>query len=316
MYHSFVFRVYAPLTFICMRLRSLIHQFHFSLYSAARTYNIIKTTSFAEVAMNRAFERIFGPRGGRGGGGGVGGCEFRIDRYITEPFRRGKYPSLFTDNEANNCFSIHKTSLIAIPKYLFSVLIKWGSRAIFFLQETIKSREKHKVTCVVYTYHIQSGWRISAWWQYIFGPIVAKKSSVFRNFLKVSAQTLAGKESQFKKYGHGYIDSLGVPYDYKSIMHYPKGAFAKRPGLVTIRAKKPGVTFGDVKHLSELDVKAMKLFYNCGSWGTHGGHVWNQNHAGHTFGPASEASRWSNVAAKTFSFLEVFKWTKTLWLSS
>ena len=30
--------------------------------------------------------------------------------------RRGKYPLLFTDTEANNCFSIYNTSLIAVPK--------------------------------------------------------------------------------------------------------------------------------------------------------------------------------------------------------
>ena len=66
--------------------------------------------------------------------------------------RRGKYPPLFTDTEANNCFSIYNTSLIATIFY-----DKMGSRAIFFsgnrqevnstwypeIEEPIKSREKH-----------------------------------------------------------------------------------------------------------------------------------------------------------------------------
>ena len=30
---------------------------------------------------------------------------------FTEPLRRGKYPPLFADTEANNCFSINNTSL-------------------------------------------------------------------------------------------------------------------------------------------------------------------------------------------------------------
>ena len=31
-----------------------------------------------------------------------------------------------------------------------------------------------------------------------------------------------GKTSQFWKYGKEFIDSLDVPYDYSSIMHYPE----------------------------------------------------------------------------------------------
>ncbi|KAM7432498.1 hypothetical protein ABFA07_017084 [Porites harrisoni] len=67
----------------------------------------------------------------------------------------------------------------------------------------------------------------------------------------------------FKKYGHGSIDSLGVPYDYGSIMHYGKRAFAKWPWQTTIRPKKKGVSIGQRKRLSPLDVKQMNLYYNC-----------------------------------------------------
>lgn len=31
-----------------------------------------------------------------------------------------------------------------------------------------------------------------------------------------------GKESQFKKYSRELVDSLNVPYDFHSIMHYPE----------------------------------------------------------------------------------------------
>ena len=74
---------------------------------------------------------------------------------------------------------------------------------------------------------------------------------------------LADAKQNFNKYGHGYIDSLGVPYDYGSIMHYGKSDFAIQPGLVTIRVLQPGASIGRAEHLSELDVKQMKLYYSC-----------------------------------------------------
>ena len=77
------------------------------------------------------------------------------------------------------------------------------------------------------------------------------------------AQTLADKRSNFNKYGHGTIDSLGVPYDYGSIMHYGKSDFAIRSGQTTIRVKTPGASIGQRKHLSALDAKQMNLYYSC-----------------------------------------------------
>lgn len=44
-------------------------------------------------------------------------------------------------------------------------------------------------------------------------------------------------ESQFKKVKETDIDSKGSPYDFASVMHYPKWAFQKAQGLDTIRAK-------------------------------------------------------------------------------
>ena len=56
---------------------------------------------------------------------------------IYELLRRGKYPPLFTNTEANNCFRIYKTSLIAIPKWLLYFLMKWVSRDICFTRKPI-----------------------------------------------------------------------------------------------------------------------------------------------------------------------------------
>ncbi|CAH3043431.1 unnamed protein product [Porites lobata] len=74
------------------------------------------------------------------------------------------------------------------------------------------------------------------------------------------------KEEQwynFKKYGHGYIHSLGLPYDYESIMHYGKREFAKWPWQTTIRPKKTGVSIGQRRHLSPHDVEKVNRYYSC-----------------------------------------------------
>ncbi|CAH3104393.1 unnamed protein product, partial [Pocillopora meandrina] len=70
------------------------------------------------------------------------------------------------------------------------------------------------------------------------------------------------QKHNFRKYSHGTIDSLGVPYDYGSIMHYGKRDFAKWPWQTTIKTKN-GASIGQRSHLSALDVKQMNLFYDC-----------------------------------------------------
>ncbi|XP_058961218.2 zinc metalloproteinase nas-15-like [Pocillopora verrucosa] len=72
-----------------------------------------------------------------------------------------------------------------------------------------------------------------------------------------------GSESNFYKYSHHVIDSLGIPYDYSSIMHYGKRELAWPPWKVTIEPKQSGVKIGQRRHLSTLDRKQMNMLYKC-----------------------------------------------------
>ncbi|XP_019641075.1 PREDICTED: zinc metalloproteinase nas-6-like [Branchiostoma belcheri] len=65
----------------------------------------------------------------------------------------------------------------------------------------------------------------------------------------------------FDKYGKAEIDSLGVEYDYGSIMHYPFNAFPRSPGLETLRALQT-VHQQPYRQLSEKDVLQVQLMYD------------------------------------------------------
>ena len=56
------------------------------------------------------------------------------------------------------------------------------------------------------------------------------------------------------------INSLGVPYDYNSIMHYRQTAFAKT-GTITISTKEDDIPFGRAPELSHLDIIQTELLY-------------------------------------------------------
>lgn len=70
----------------------------------------------------------------------------------------------------------------------------------------------------------------------------------------------------FKKQATSKVDSLGTHYDYESIMHYGKTAFAKTRGLVTIKTKDPSKqdVIGRRTGFSAIDVIQMNRLYNCG----------------------------------------------------
>ncbi len=76
---------------------------------------------------------------------------------------------------------------------------------------------------------------------------------------------LPGAEYWFQPIPHTEIDSLGVPYDPGSIMHFSPDAYSKN-GNDTLRVRD-NVTFegqvGQRDSLSDLDVRQIELFYGC-----------------------------------------------------
>ncbi|KAL9978555.1 hypothetical protein ACROYT_G016085 [Oculina patagonica] len=83
------------------------------------------------------------------------------------------------------------------------------------------------------------------------------------NYIEIKDENILPKfKFAFDKYSNRKIDSLGVQYDYFSVMHYGAKAFSKN-GQPTIVARQPNVkTFGNT-HLSVLDIKQANLLYKC-----------------------------------------------------
>uniref|UniRef100_A0A914BVX0 Metalloendopeptidase n=1 Tax=Acrobeloides nanus TaxID=290746 RepID=A0A914BVX0_9BILA len=76
---------------------------------------------------------------------------------------------------------------------------------------------------------------------------------------------LTGMKSQFDIISPALQDTLGLDYDYKSIMHYDSTAFS-RNGQNTIETTVNGFTtvIGSATDLSELDVQKINKLYKCG----------------------------------------------------
>ncbi|XP_057304961.1 zinc metalloproteinase nas-6-like [Hydractinia symbiolongicarpus] len=73
--------------------------------------------------------------------------------------------------------------------------------------------------------------------------------------------------NNFRKYGRDKIDSLGVDYDLRSIMHYSQSSFTSR-NRFTIKTKDPKLQhlLNDDRSnvgLSALDIKQIRLLYKC-----------------------------------------------------
>lgn len=53
------------------------------------------------------------------------------------------------------------------------------------------------------------------------------------------------------------------PYDFDSVMHYPKTAFSMNGRQTMARKSCPSCELGQRNRLSELDVKGLNLLYSC-----------------------------------------------------
>lgn len=83
------------------------------------------------------------------------------------------------------------------------------------------------------------------------------------NYIKINMENIIPRfKFAFDRYSHRKINSLGVEYDYKSIMHYGARAFSKN-GKPTLVARDSSLKkFGNTR-LSLLDIRQTKLLYNC-----------------------------------------------------
>ncbi|CAD6235801.1 GSCOCG00007987001-RA-CDS [Cotesia congregata] len=80
-----------------------------------------------------------------------------------------------------------------------------------------------------------------------------------------------GHRQEFGKFLPDEVDTLGHPYDYRSIMHYPKNAFARSDYVETIIPLQPDngtlPVLGNRARLSAYDIAATNHLYKCPTCG-------------------------------------------------
>ena len=75
---------------------------------------------------------------------------------------------------------------------------------------------------------------------------------------------ILGFEREFYKKDQNKVNTLGVGYDYNSIMHYNHDTFSRNKGyLSTIVAHDPKIPVGGAAALSKLDIIKTNILYNC-----------------------------------------------------
>ncbi|XP_063298111.1 high choriolytic enzyme 1-like isoform X2 [Pelobates fuscus] len=68
---------------------------------------------------------------------------------------------------------------------------------------------------------------------------------------------------RFYNFELSVTNNLDLPYDYDSVMHYPRKAFTITGGDTIVPKPDPKVEIGRTNWMSHLDVKKINLIYNC-----------------------------------------------------
>ena len=82
--------------------------------------------------------------------------------------------------------------------------------------------------------------------------------------IKLHNDILAGKEYNFDKLTTSQVDTLGVRYDYGSVMHYSKYSFSKNGNPTIMPKSPPTADIGQRDGLSDSDVLRIRKLYGCG----------------------------------------------------
>ena len=80
------------------------------------------------------------------------------------------------------------------------------------------------------------------------------------------SQSILGQEHNFEKHSYGMIDTLGVEYDYKSIMHYGRTTFTRNGQDTIQRIDDPKGPLGGID-FSQIDLIEINALYNCHKYG-------------------------------------------------
>jgi len=73
---------------------------------------------------------------------------------------------------------------------------------------------------------------------------------------------IRGFESEFDIIPAEEVTTLGIGYDYASIMHYGPTVFG-RPNLVTLQALDSNIPLGNAEEISPLDAEKTNRLYRC-----------------------------------------------------
>uniref|UniRef100_A0AC35TS05 Metalloendopeptidase n=1 Tax=Rhabditophanes sp. KR3021 TaxID=114890 RepID=A0AC35TS05_9BILA len=114
-------------------------------------------------------------------------------------------------------------------------------------------------TCIAYQIVVHELLHVSGLWH-------EQMRSDRDSYLKINYNNIdSWSYPQFAKVSASEATTYNVPYDYKSIMHYDKTAFAKRAGLITMQTKDKSMqdVIGKMSDVSKYDYFKVCSIYNC-----------------------------------------------------